>query len=215
MPTKFIKRIFIVDNGAVPFTVDLSSLSGHGIASINKHTKKNNKNFDVKDPKIHDKIYKHWRDFKYDHVWIGLDPQEHKPSFWKKLFGNPWWYGGSSVLLKYGSKFIVINWGAIFEFKMEKGDEVIDFISEIGNNTSAVPYPYIIGSQNTYLTIDFVFIPNSLKDSDDPYYIFYNTDLKTGKEIKSLSKQRKIADKFKKKHKMKDVVILHKQLIIH
>lgn len=57
---------------------------------------------------------------------------------------------------------------------LEPEDEILEYHSSIGNND--VPYPYAVGTKNTYLMIEEVLIPN--KDrirSLDPYDQYYDT----------------------------------------
>lgn len=46
-------------------------------------------------------------------------------------------------------------------------DEIVDFMSPMGNNT--VPYPYATGKKNIYLTVSQKYF----KDGDDSYHSCY------------------------------------------
>ena len=83
----------------------------------------------------------------------------------------------------------------IYEFKTK--DEIVDYMSFVGN--SDVPYPYAIGTENTYLMIEDVFIPNKeLKvfGNEDPYEIYYAFARK--------KKYGKIGQKFPKKEMIQE-----------
>ena len=59
-------------------------------------------------------------------------------------------------------KYIYIGW-KIYEFKTN--DEIIKYVSPIGN--SDVPYPYTIGTKNTYLMIEDIY------GNEDPSQVYY------------------------------------------
>lgn len=198
------KRVYVVDNGGIPFIVELSQLSGRGIAQV--HRLRNNlpvessDDFEVRDVSKQGLWYKPWKSFDYKQVWVGLDPTEtQKKSIWKSIFGTGWWHGGNSVLLQVAeNRYISIGWD-VYEFTTHVDDDIMDYVSVMGN--SAVPYPYAVGKINTYLTMEKVSIPNHMVPNGmDPYNIFY--------EDRTIAHDR---SGFRRKNQLIDIKILHKR----
>ncbi len=69
-----------------------------------------------------------------------------------------WWYGGNSVLLDLGGRRYLYIGFIIFSFTAL--DDIHTYVSTMGN--SAVPYPYGIGTKNTYCMIEQTYIPNHI-----------------------------------------------------
>lgn len=71
----------------------------------------------------------------------------------------------------------------ITEFVLEKNDEIIEYISGIGN--SDVPYPYIVGKKNIYLMIEDIYFPKdcirNMDDYCDYYDAYYGTEIDESK----------------------------------
>lgn len=186
--------IYIIDNGGIPFVVKLSHTQGPGVAHIFREKKDVDlevlEKMDLRDPSTHKIWLQPWRVWKYTHAFIGKDPRERKQ------------YGGHSLLLKTrGQKYISIGCD-IFSFKLLDGDEIVDYVSIMGN--SAVPYPYVVGKKNTYLMLEKTYLPNEvlvdpkIKDKD-PYRVFYNME-------------HKKQDKHKRKHSLPSFKMLHERL---
>ena len=203
--------------------VELSSTTGPGVARVLRQRKGTAyevmEAIDKHDPARQDEWLEHWRDVKYARAWVGLDPAERgKKSLMTRLMnrisGPSWWHGGNSLLLALdggGSRHLVIGW-KIYEFVLEPGDRVVDYVSTMGN--SGVPYPYVVGANNTYLTTENVWMPNELvtqgEDQEDPYDVFYQTDLSTGKHVKNLTTtQRKNKLMFRESHKLRRFKMWH------
>lgn len=108
-----------------------------------------------------------WRSFDYQTAFVGLDADECNDT------DLVWWHGGNSVLLQLrGSAQENVSIGSeIFSFKPP--DEILRYVSTMGN--SAVPYPYAVGKEFTYFTIEDAFLPNTLLELDeDPYGKLYS-----------------------------------------
>ena len=93
----------------------------------------------------------------YKEIYVGKDPL--------KLGG---WHSslvGNTVLLRATKeKFIYIG-DYIYSFELEEGDEPVLYNSTMGN--SDVPYPFLIGKNNTYLLLTV----NSKKGKELPGFI--------------------------------------------
>jgi hypothetical protein len=170
------KRVYVIDNGGTPFVVELSSLSGPGTARILRNRGADEPGAGLRTVDLQDRYFEPWRAMKYDQAWVGLDPDEgKKPSFLQRVLRTTpaWWHGGNSVLLRVArSKYVCVGWD-IFSFTATDG--ISTFVSPMGNN--AVPYPYAIGSNNTYLTADKAFIPNEwVPEGADPYDVYYELE---------------------------------------
>jgi hypothetical protein len=78
------------------------------------------------------------------------------------------------VLLQVaGGVYVAVGWQVI-QYRARPNDEVIDFVSPMGNN--AVPYPYAVGRRNHYLTMGAAVVPNAeVADTadGDPYDVMY------------------------------------------
>jgi len=199
------RTVFITDNGSTPFVVHLP-FSGNvstrpGVARIMDQCNDEDvldKWTDIErtDPRFMD-VFVPWKSMKFIKAWVGLDPRESEPTgFFKRLF-KPWWHGGNSMLLQTGPRTFVHVGDRIFKFQLQPKDELLRFVSRMGNND--VPYPYIVGRDNTYLLTAFettpFYIPNMLLDaSKDPYDQFFAMSNK----------------KFEKTHRIPGYKLMHK-----
>lgn len=93
---------------------------------------------------------------------------------------------GNTILLQLnnGNEYMYIG-GEIYTFTTS--DNIIDYISPIGNND--VPYPYAIGTQNVYLMIGYKFIDKTKVCCDDPYKDYYDV-CNVASGIKYMNEQR-------------------------
>jgi hypothetical protein len=180
------KTVYVIDNGGTSFHVDLTSLRGPGTAHI--YINNIGDNYDVYDEpgfNTHDrKHFDLWKSYKYEKAFVGLDPEEKpkakkQPNLVQRLLGDGkvWWHGGNSVLLKVrGSTHIYIG-SEIFSFNAVN-DDIVEYWSPMGN--SAVPYPYAVGKENTYLMLERCSIKNSDLNPDlfhDPYDQYYGHNI--------------------------------------
>lgn len=138
------KKYHIHDNGGNPFLVEINE------SSVNVF-KRNDDNEDV-DEDYNEKIL---MINPYEKVFVGTD----------RNYG----FSGNSILVKRRDDYVYIG-SEIYSFKPI--DIIIDYLSPIGN--SDVPYPYAIGSNNTYLMIENVMIENKFLEEEDPYRHYYN-----------------------------------------
>ena len=213
-PEKILKPVRVVnviDNGGTPFIVELSSTKGPGTARILVHSGVDLDNLDGKDPRLKP-MYRPWKTLPYERVWIGLDPNEKTTTgFFSKLLrpGKVWWHGGNSILLQVAPRKYISIGRDIFKFSTP--DDILEYFSPMGN--SAVPYPYAVGTQNTYLLTEKTWIPNVvLQDDRDPYGMLYQTDLVTGKDYTGVKQGSNGVDRHKKEHKLTGYVLLHKRV---
>jgi hypothetical protein len=94
------------------------------------------------------------------------DPILEIKNYIKKYIGDD---NGNTVLIETEPKHFTYIGDSIYNFVTI--DDIIAYISPTGN--SDVPYPYAIGTTNTYLMLEQSFIPNNLVVSNDPYNQFY------------------------------------------
>lgn len=217
-----VKSVHVVDNGGLPFIVRLSALRGPGKAQVlvaPKEYDEEKHGLAKDDPRVV-AGYKPWRTMPYLRAWVGMDPEEPGASGTKpergliqKLLGGkaPWWHGGNGVLLQVGArKYVSIGW-KIIEFSTPPNDAIVEFISPMGN--SAVPYPYAIGTTNTYLLFEDTWIPNATRlPFMDPYAQFYKHDIVTGKMYTGLLQASKHHRAHQATHKLQGLRVLHERL---
>lgn len=82
---------------------------------------------------------------------------------------SPTEFAGNSFLVETKRKTYVHIGRCIYRFIT--ADEITNYESPMGN--SNVPYPYAYGTENTYLMLEHVYIPNILRMADDPYQQYY------------------------------------------
>ena len=201
------KVVFVVDNGGVPFAVQLvhihtGSSTGPGVARILRRRVDADGEWLGKDGDV--ESYVRWRDVPYERAWVGYDAGELDKAPAKGLLDRflrrsvPWWYGGNSVLLKLkpkpkapggrpdrlGARYVSVG-DEIYEFAAMPGDEIVAYASPMGN--SGVPYPYATGRSHTYLTTEKAALPNRLLPpgaaAADPYAVLYGIRRRAGKGL--------------------------------
>lgn len=184
-----VKRtVYIVDNGGIPFVVQLSDDAGPGVARVLRMKRSVLVGEDeVTRDDVRNRtgeLYEHWRDIKYSRVFVGLDPEEASPSMVTSMFAavlgrRPWWWGGNSILLETAPKrYVFVGWKT-YAFKTP--DVIQRYVSVMGN--SAVPYPYAVGTTNTYLLLEEVSLGNDeVGSAADPYNRYYHAK---GKRMRS------------------------------
>lgn len=222
-----MRTVFTTDNGDTPFVVHLpfngDVSTRPGIANILHKIKDENILDELEDVQRNDprflEMFVPWKSIKYTKAWIGLDPDEPSAvkGFFRRLLMSDcsWWHGGSSMLLQTAARTFMYIGDCIFKFQLQPKDDVLRFVSRMGNN--AVPYPYIIGRDNTYLLVAFnvapIYIPNQLLDmTKDPYDQFFKINLETGVTLSDVRERNRFNDRFEKKHRVKGFKLLHKRL---
>lgn len=139
------------DNGSRPFKVRVVKK----MVNIYKDTKiYNNPDADINAKLEYDTLVLSLVDYKK--IFIGNDPKHRS-------------FKGNSIVIEIIPNNYLYIGSEIYTFKTK--DEIIDYKSPIGNND--VPYPYAIGTKNTYLMIENIYIPNDLKENEDPYAQYY------------------------------------------
>lgn len=154
-----------VDNGGVPFVVELSSLPGPGRPGRPGRARvlklRPGHEGGSLDKRARDRSYRLWRVFAYERAWVGCDDSVVPTRC-------------SAVLLLLPDGLYVAIGEEVVAFRALPGDEVVGFIARMGN--SAVSYPVAIGRANQYLTVARSFMRNTdVPDNgeDDPYQTFY------------------------------------------
>jgi|SRR5271154_3455912 len=142
------KNCYLIhDNGGRPFMVCVDKKS-IDIYQIND-TDKNDIKWDV----LMDRIN------PYKKIFIGDDPDKPNGMF-----------KGNSILVQKNKHYYIFIGQDIYSFRPK--DEIINYVSPVGN--SDVPYPYAVGTENTYLMIENVMIANVARLTDDPYEQYYD-----------------------------------------
>ncbi|KAG2453064.1 hypothetical protein HYH02_002397 [Chlamydomonas schloesseri] len=185
------RTVVVIDNGGKPFTVRISA--SRGVATMCVTDKSPEEMLDVRMSGTPFKSY------RFEKLWIGLDPRERKEEALRKeeewqvadkaarREGRPvperdvWYHGGSSVLIGLGSQqYVFVGGMEVYSFSIP-GDEIVDFVSTMGNN--AVPYPYAVGKENCYLMIEDTYMPWHIIRRTrpvhrvDPYRVLYSNDI--------------------------------------
>jgi len=121
------------------------------------------------------------KEIKYLNFWPGSSAS--------KAFGD--WEPGNTVLIQKDKTTFVSVIREIQEFRLEKGDEVLTYMSPIGNND--VPYPYIIGKTHVYLLLDGAILPKAALDlKQDVYYQYYGINEFKGPGLEAFAKKMKM-----------------------
>jgi hypothetical protein len=217
------RTVYIVDNGGTPFVVLLTSDDeGPGVAHVfvdktMYDSDLHDKSRDFKDVSRQDEWLSFWRSIKYTRAFVGLDPEEARPrGIFDKIFGgNPWWWGGNSLLLELAPKsYVFVGW-EIYAFKTP--DVIEQYVSQMGG--SAVPYPYAIGAKNIYLLIQRTYLTNThaaflrskMPDTDDdPYALYYRSDLDKGGPAGTRQRQN-TRDLYEASHRLMAFKLLKKR----
>lgn len=142
-----------------------------------------------------DEKYMSWKYYKtidkYVKIFIGKSPKTKMTTF-SAGFGKQ--FDGNSILIKLTSKMYMFIGMNIKTFSLEN-DEIINFISPVGNND--VPYPFAIGKKNTYFFFEDTYIDNkylinkNIKNLMDDYYeCIYNS--KYIKKLKTKIIQKRV-----------------------
>lgn len=142
-----MRYYYVHDNGGRPFKVKI--YPNHKI-NIFKFTDVNKNG-----QRIYDELALEIP--KYEKIFIGKDPEN--------LF-----FSGNSILIKIKDHEYIFVGFIIYKF--QPLDDILEYISPVENND--VPYPYAIGEKNTYLMINYVYIPNNKLLSSDPYNQYYD-----------------------------------------
>ena len=103
-------------------------------------------------------------------------------------------FDGNTLLIQVSESTFIHIGGNIIQFSIK--DQPMKFVSPVGNND--VPYPYLIGSKNTYLLAENVFIPNDERTKQDPYDQYYGHSLSKTEQKKNEKRFQKNKIKFKK-----------------
>lgn len=99
--------------------------------------------------------------FKFKKAFIGNSPKHGEK------------YLGNTILLQVSPlRYIFITPGYISKFSTRS--EIVDYVSDIGNNS--VPYPYAVDKkQNYYLIVENAILKN-IPDLEDPYKYYYEQE---------------------------------------
>ena len=162
------KRQFAtLDNGGYPFVV-----VDHG-GNVDIYKRK----FDYdthEDHTFDSKILKH---LNYTKLFLGKPhPDKSNENSYNTLARNGNKMGeemkGNSLLLQHKDGTYTYIGIAVKTFTPVNGEKILNYYSPIGN--SAVPYPYAVGENYTYLvSFEDVYIPNSELDLKEDVYMQY------------------------------------------
>jgi hypothetical protein len=163
-----------LDNGGRPFLVDIDGMDVSVFINEKEHG---------------DYGKKIWSK-KVLNVFVG----DRKPSYDEGYYA---WDKGTSVLVRIGPERYVFIGHCIYEFSVEKGDSIVKYYTPTGN--SAVPSPYAVGKNNTYLMSigNDEIIPHTIYDPSefDPYdFVFNHMAKKDSNKLKKF-KQKMIRNR--------------------
>ena len=183
-------EVNIWDNGGMPFKVVISPR--HKTVKVFKRVYD-----DDDDDEEHPRFVVVMKPTKYTRIFVGRGSEHDE-------------YYGNSVLFQSDPKTYVFVGDNIYSFR--PGEDILSYRSNMGN--SGVPYPFAVGSENTYLMIEKVFIPNRMLYIDEngkmgPYEQFYGNDVKSKSEK---AKRRRREDTLRKEGKFKSVCLIHDNL---
>jgi hypothetical protein len=187
------EKMYVVhDNGGRPFkvVVDKTGIGIYGMTYDEYISDSRNRNYSVLIKKIG----------KYQGYWYGYDTSQERA------------HGNSILIQVTGKEYINVGWN-VYSFTTD--DEIIDYVSPLGNND--VPYPVAYGTKNTYFMLDMKYILNdelelerTLQNASYLYNEFYGHIGRRGKANNSPSK-RYYMDPYKK-IEMKGLKIIHTQI---
>lgn len=153
------KRYEIHDNGGRPFFVVINGKTVTVSKNMDTFKMVDGSFVDIHNPE------KELFTVKADEIYIG------KKSLTGDYDGlNPRYGQGNSILLRMGSKYRYIG-HEIYDFELVKGDTILHYYSDIGNND--VPYPYAVGKTHIYIMLDKEAIEKSYFDMNEPIYEQY------------------------------------------
>jgi hypothetical protein len=142
---------------------------------------------------------------KYKRIFVGRDasPIYGSGSERDQFYGN-------SVFFQLASDprtYVFVGY-KILSFR--PSDDILSYRSDMGG--SGVPYPFAVGTENTYLMVEEVFIPNHMLYKNDkmgPYEQYYGHDV-SSKSDKYKRNHR--ARKLKRECGFKAVKLIHDRL---
>lgn len=104
------------------------------------------------------RCWKPWNKWVYFRVWAGQTGS----------FSDE----GSSVVFEKPEREFVWIGSSIYSFSLPPQEDILDFRTPIGNHD--VPYPFLVGSMNTYLMAEKVCAPtNIILTKENPYLDYY------------------------------------------
>jgi len=138
------KTYVIHDNGGRPFKVVINK-DVRQIELYRQYTTKN-----------HDQRYELFETINgYQKVFVPKDPETG--------------YDGNSILIQLSDNMYTYVGSEIYTFLTN--DKIIKYYSPVGN--SDVPYPYAIGTNNIYLTLERMYFDKKYARGVDPYGAYY------------------------------------------
>lgn len=169
------KCYMTLDNGGRPFKVCYNSQRFW----VFTHREKDNE----PDELVYDKVVV--KPTIYSKVFVGKSPRNDMTLF---SGGHGPKFDGNSMLFQLTPQTYMYIGEVIQTFKVP--DTIKSYVSPVGN--SGVPYPYAIGTENTYLLIENTFIPNNMRKLQDPYDDLYGL---TGKIMREYVKSHRMITK--------------------
>jgi len=184
------KRYEIHDNRNVPFFVDVDGKTVTVFKNMDTFEKVNGTFIDIHNPE------KELFTVKANEIYIGKKSPTGDYDGLDPRYGQ-----GNSILLKIGSKYRYIG-HEIYDFEPVKGDSILQYYSDIGNND--VPYPYAIGKTHIYIMLDKEAVEKSYFDMNEPIYEQYYYEHSIHMCLKGNPKTALCADKSVYEHKLKE-----------
>lgn len=116
---------------------------------------------------------RHIESFKPKKIFVGKSPKNSMTEY-SGAFGPD--FDGNTFLLDMGNNTYVHIGSFIYSFTAQ--NEIIEFVSPVGNNK--LPYPYAIDTENNYyFLLEFAMLKIDVKP-DDPYNYYYDIIRKIG-----------------------------------
>jgi hypothetical protein len=174
MPEIITETYQILDNGDMPFKVEITTLHNAPFGKKVKIYKKigNTLEYDI--------IYGNepFIEFEPERVFIGKSTRNPQTNF-SGGFGEQ--FDGNTILLHLNDNLYLSIGSEIYTFTTDLGHTIIEYVSPVGN--SSVPYPYAVDDhENFYLMIENVVvknIPMKYQQNDDQYGYYYDSNLIT------------------------------------
>jgi hypothetical protein len=115
----------------------------------------------------------------YSEVFVGKSPKNKMTLF---SGGHGPRFDGNSMLFELKKHTYMYIGEVVSTFTIP--DTIESYVSPVGN--SGVPYPYAVGTQNTYLLKENMFVPNSMRTTEDPNEQVHGLTMNQARTLKKL-----------------------------
>lgn len=97
--------------------------------------------------------------------------------FYAGIDTNPDSVHGNTILIHLESNIYMYIGSEIYLFETIDNELITNYVSAIGNND--VPYPYAVGTNNTYFMLEYSYVSNNIIGKSDPFtYPYKDNNLK-------------------------------------